>query len=114
MLECVFGWYGDNDLGERLIGLILSGGKTATACPIYDPPEAAVGERMAILDKAGRQRAVIRITRQEIRKWRDFDADLAGRIGMSLEELGHALPAANSRELSPDEELRVTYFQLVP
>ena len=47
-----FGWFGDNDLGERLIQAVLQGKKSATACPAYDPEDADLkkGDVLQIVD----------------------------------------------------------------
>ena len=53
-----FGWEGDGGAGERLIGQILRGEKTATACPkiLYSSQDmvalqASVGRLLTIVDK---------------------------------------------------------------
>jgi len=108
-----FGWYGDDGVGEKLIQLILSGGKTATTCPSYDPIEAEVGETLKLVDKTGKTRGIIRITGREHRRWSEFDETVAGKLGLPLEELRDAAAKANSRQMRADEEMRVTYFELL-
>lgn len=109
-----FGWYGDNGLGEALLQAILSGRKSASACPAYDPVEAREGETLRLVDKEGRTRGLVRVTRIETVRWGDFDEDLARKLGMTLEEARRTTAFANSRELRPDEEMRITHFALVP
>jgi uncharacterized protein YhfF len=62
-----FGWEGDGGAGERLIGQILRGEKTATACPkIFYKPEdlealrASVDRLLTVIDKSGQPRGTIR------------------------------------------------------
>lgn len=64
----VFGWPGDNGIGERLIGQILRGEKTAT-CSLkesYQPEEleqllATRGRFVTVVDQTGAPRCNIRI-----------------------------------------------------
>ncbi|WP_423802950.1 hypothetical protein [Paenibacillus dendrobii] len=64
----VFGWEGDNELGEMLIGQILRGEKTATCAPkeeyseeelhaTYEP----VGQIVTVYDKQGTARCNVRL-----------------------------------------------------
>lgn len=108
-----FGWHGDSGLGDHLLEAILTGRKTATACPSYDPKDGDEGEVLALVDKAGEVRGRIRITRIEHRSLGSFDAALAERLGAPLAELHRMLTFANSREIGPGEEMRVTYFELL-
>lgn len=108
-----FGWYGDNGLGEALIEKILSGEKTASMCPAYDPEEAAVGETLRIVDKADKTRAKIRILRIENRRFEDVGDDLAGILGADLDTILRITSFANSRPMSPDEEMRIVHFELI-
>ncbi|TBR21592.1 ASCH domain-containing protein [bacterium] len=108
------GWYGDDGLGERLIQAVLEGRKTATAAPSYDPEEGAEGELLALVDKGGKRRGTLRITRVELRRFSDFDEPLAARLGAPLADIKAMTSFANSRPIGPDEEMRVTYFELVP
>lgn len=110
-----FGWYGDNDLGEYLIQQILTGRKTASVCPSYDPQDAdlVVGEKMYLTDKRDNVRGVLLVTVIENRPLKDVDEALAASIGTTLDELRQALSFANGREMKLDEELRVTYFKLL-
>ncbi|MBI4347082.1 MAG: hypothetical protein HY553_09525 [Elusimicrobia bacterium] len=111
-----FGWYGDNNLGEFLIGQILRGEKTASVCPAYDPQDADLveGEKMLLTDKHNNPRGVLLVTRIENVALKDVDDALAGRIGTTLQELREALSFANGREMKLEEELRVTHFKLLP
>jgi len=113
MRDFRFGWYGDQQVGEELIRRILDGKKTATACPSYDPEEGKEGESLALIDKSGTRRGTIKITKVELRRWEDFDEEVANRLGMTLEEVRSATAFANSREMRPEEEMRITYFELV-
>lgn len=108
-----FGWYGDNGLGEALIVKILSGEKTASMCPAYDPEEAAAGETLHIIDKSGKTRAKIRVLRIENRKFGDVDDDLAGILGADLDTIRRISSFANSRPIASDEEMRVVHFELI-
>ena len=84
-----FGWFGDGGLGEKLIQKIVSGQKTATSCPSYDPDDADLraGDLLELTDKHGRVRAQLTVTQVELR--------------------------ATGRELRSDEEMRVVYFRLL-
>lgn len=108
-----FGWWGDGGLGEVLLKNILSGSKTATTCPAYDPEETAVGEVLRLVDKTGKTRGSIRITRVELRRWNEFDEDLAAKIGSDLNEVRRMAAFANSRPIGQEEEMRVTHFELL-
>ena len=64
-----FGWPGDGGLGERLIGEVLDGEKTATCCPRsdYDEDElaeviASEGEILDVIDADGNIRCRVRMT----------------------------------------------------
>lgn len=110
-----FGWFGDGGLGERLIQAILSGRKTATSCPSYDPDDAdlKVGDKLELTDKHGRVRGILVVTHVELRSFGSFDEALAAKEGTTLQELVEATKFANGRELRADEEMRVIHFQLV-
>jgi uncharacterized protein YhfF/RimJ/RimL family protein N-acetyltransferase len=65
----LFGWDGDNGMGERLIAQIIEGTKTSTAGPLslYTQAELAdlrqsVGTPVTVTDKDGNPRCNIRIT----------------------------------------------------
>lgn len=109
-----FGWFGDGGLGERLIQAIVSGQKTATSCPAYDPEDADVsaGNRLELTDKHGKVRAVLIATLVELRPLGSFDEALARQEGSSLQQLKESLRFANGRELGPEEEMRVIHFKL--
>jgi uncharacterized protein YhfF len=109
-----FGWFGDGNLGERLIQKILSGEKSATSCPAYDPEDAdlKVGDRLQLTDKHGKSRGILVVTGAEIRRFGDFDEELARKEGTTLKELQTATQFANGREVPPDEDMRIIYFAL--
>jgi len=108
------GWYGDDGLGERLIQAVLTGRKTATAAPSYDPEEGAEGELLSLVDKGGKVRGTLRIVKVELRPFSGFDEALAAKLGAPLADIKAMTPFANSRPIGPDEEMRVTHFELVP
>ena len=110
-----FGWFGDGGLGERLIQAILAGRKTATSCPSYDPEDAdlKVGDTLRLTDKHGQPRGTLVVTEIELRSFGKFDEPLAAREGTSLAELVDSTKFANGREMRPDEEMRIIYFQVV-
>ncbi len=114
MKKFKYGWFGDGGLGERMIQAILEGHKTATACPAYDPEDAGleVGDALELVDKHGRARATLLVREIELRPYGSFDEALAAREGTGLEELRERLDFANGREIRPDEEMRVVYFEL--
>lgn len=110
------GWFGDGGLGEKLISAILSGRKSATACPVYDPEDAALktGDKLRLTDKHGRSRGLLRVTAVEVRLLSAFDEALALRAGSaSMAELREKLAFANGRELRPDEEMRIVHFEVI-
>jgi uncharacterized protein YhfF len=109
-----FGWFGDGGLGERLIDKILSGRKTATCCPAYDPEDAdlCVGDLLELTDKHGRPRATLEVVKVELRPFGSFDEALAASEGTTLSELVENARFANGRVLRADEEMRVVYFRV--
>lgn len=109
-----FGWFGDGGLGERLIQKILTGQKTATSCPAYDPEDADLraGDLLELTDKHGRARAILQVSQVELRSFGSFDEALAQAEGTTLHELKEHTRFANGRELRDDEEMRVVYFAL--
>ncbi len=109
-----FGWYGDNGMGEFLLRSILTGKKTASACPVYDPQEAEVGDIASLVDKEGKARGTVRITRVEYRKYSEIDEPLAAQLGQTLEDMRKIAKFANSRPIGEDEQVRITHFELVP
>ncbi|MDD5658037.1 MAG: ASCH domain-containing protein [Elusimicrobia bacterium] len=109
------GWLGDGGIGERLIDGILSGKKTATSCPAYDPEDSGfqIGDRLQLLDKHNRARGTLLVTSIELRPFSQFDDAVARAIGMPLPELKEATRMANGREIPPHEEMRVVHFEVV-
>lgn len=109
------GWFGDQGLGEKIIQLILSGKKTATTRPVYDPwdPDAHVGQRLDLIDKHGYPHGVIELTRIETRPWSQFDEAVAAAEAMTLDEMRERLKFANAHDIRPDEELRIVHFRLI-
>ncbi len=110
------GWFGDGGLGEKMIDAIVSGRKTATACPVYDPEDAEFreGDRLQLTDKHGRPRGLLRIVKIEVRPLSSFDEALAAREGSgTLSELKEKLDFANGRDLPPNEEMRVVHFEMI-
>jgi uncharacterized protein YhfF len=109
-----FGWYGDGGLGERLIQAILTGRKTATACPAYDPEDADLkagdddepSAVVAVLVHEGEFVAV------ELRSFGSFDEALAEKEGVTLAELREKMNFANGRQVRDDEEMRVVHFRV--
>ena len=100
-------------LGHHLIQEILSGRKSATACPSYEEDDVSEGDTVRVVDKEGKLWGKIRITKIEVRRWDDFDDAVARRLGTTLEELQKMTAFANSRQIAPDEDMRITYFELV-
>jgi uncharacterized protein YhfF len=108
-----FGWYGDEGLGEALIQRILTGHKTATSSPAYDPQEADEGDTVKVVDKTGKTRCTIRITKVDTIPWGEIDESVAEALGLTLEEARQAAHFANSRELQGSELVRISYFELL-
>ena len=113
LLAYPVGWYGDSGLGEELILKILAGRKTATLGPAYDPHESKVGERFRLVDKAGRQRAVIRITNVEFLAWEDLSQEHADRLDLTFDQIRTYFEKYLARQFRPDEEIRITSFEVV-
>lgn len=111
--EMRFGWFGDEGLGEALIARILSGHKTATSSPSYDPQEADEGDLVRVVDKNGKARCTVRITKIDTIPWGDIDEGIARALGLTLDECRRAADFANSRKLQGSELVRVSYFELV-
>ncbi|MDX6768294.1 MAG: ASCH domain-containing protein [Elusimicrobiota bacterium] len=110
-----FGWYGDGGLGEKMIQAILSGRKTATACPAYDPEDADLkaGDELELVDKHGNVRGHLVVVAVELRPFSSFDDALAAREGVTLQELKDKLNFANGRQIRDSEEMRVVHFRTV-
>ena len=110
-----FGWYGDGGLGEKMIQSILSGRKTATACPAYDPEDADLkaGDELELVDKHGHVRGHLVVVVVELRPFSSFDEALAAREGVTLAELKEKLNFANGRQIRDSEEMRVVHFRTV-
>ena len=107
------GWFGDEGLGDRLIAAILAGRKTATASPSYDPEEGKPGDLMSLVDKSGKRHGTLRVTHVELRRFGDFDEPLADKLGAALSDIRALTSFANSRPIGPEEEMRVTHFEVV-
>ena len=107
---------GDGGMGERLIGAILSGQKTATSCPLADPEDPAfdVGDQLHLIDKHNNSRGVLVVTRVELRPFGQFDEDIARALGLPLQECKHVAHFANGRELPAEETMRVVHFEVIP
>ena len=110
-----FGWYGDAGMGEKMISAVLSGGKTATACPAYDPEDAALkaGDELQLVDKHGALRAQLVVTAVELRAFVGCDSALAECVGVTLPEFREKMNFANGRKVRDDEQMRVVRFRLV-
>jgi uncharacterized protein YhfF len=108
------GWLGDGGIGERLIEAILNGRKTATSCPASDPEDACfqVGDTLGLFDKHNQQRGTLRVTRIELRRFAQFDDNMARAVGLPLSELREATHFANGREVAPEEQMRVVHFEV--
>ena len=109
-----FGWYGDGGLGEKMIQAILSGRKTATACPAYDPEDSELkaGDKLMLVDKQGNERGRLVVTQVELRDFRTFDEALARKEGVTLAELKEKMDFANGRKIRDEEEMRVVHFRV--
>ncbi|HAZ08237.1 MAG TPA: hypothetical protein DCZ01_06895 [Elusimicrobia bacterium] len=110
-----FGWYGDNGLGERMIQAILTGRKSATACPAYDPEDSALkaGDELQLVDKHGAERGRLVVTLVELRRFDSFDQALADKEGVTLSELKEKINFANGRQIRNDEEMCVVHFRVM-
>jgi len=110
-----FGWYGDGGLGEKMISAIVSGRKTATACPAYDPEDSELKENdeLQLVDKHGNERGRLVVTLVELRSFGTFDEALAKEEGVTLPELKEKMNFANGRSIRDDEEMRVVHFRVV-
>lgn len=108
-----FGWYGDGGLGEKMIQSILSGRKTATACPAYDPEDSDLkpGDELELTDKHGNVRGRLVVVGVELRPFSSFDDALAEAEGITLAELKEKLSFANGRPIRDAEEMRVVRFR---
>lgn len=113
LLAFPVGWYGDDGLGEELILKILAGRKTATLGPAYDPHQLKAGERFRLVDKAGSQRAVIRITNVEFLAWEDLTKEHATKLDLTFDQIRAYFEKYLARRCRPDEEVRVTSFEVV-
>ena len=109
------GWFGDGGFGESLIEAVLTGRKTATICPVYDPEDAElnVGDVLEMTDKHNKARGTLIVTGTEIRPYGRCDESLARCIGTTLQEFWESIKFANGRQIRPEEEMRVVYFKIV-
>ncbi len=109
-----FGWYGDGGLGETMIQAVLSGRKSATCSPAYDPEDADLkaGDELQLVDKHGRERGRLVVVAVELRPYSKLDDALARCEGVTLAELREKLSFANGRDIRGDEEMRVVYFRV--
>jgi hypothetical protein len=88
-------------------------GATRRSAPPFSPVVDDDDDGYCQVDKTGKVRGKIRITHIELRRWADFSDAVAKKIGAPLEEIGRMAAFANSRAIRPDEEMRVTYFELL-
>jgi len=76
-------FFGDSpELGDELLGFVLSGKKTGTATLVVELEKEGekmpeVGDYNIILDGAGSPRAVIRTTKVEVKPFREVDETFA-------------------------------------
>lgn len=111
-----FGWFGDGGHGERMIELIVSGKKTATASLAYEIEDSDLkaGDRLELVDKKGRVHGSVVIVDIQLRKVSTLDEMIAKHCGHeNLAAMLEAARFANARELRPDEDMRVTFFRFV-
>jgi uncharacterized protein YhfF len=74
--------FGDNPaLADELAALVLAGPKRATCWAASDGPLTEVGKRMAMLDGAGRPRAVVETVSLVQKRFPDVDAAFAREEG---------------------------------
>lgn len=98
-----------------MIAAILSGRKTATACPAYDPEDSELkaGDELQLVDKHATERARLVVTLVEVRAFKTFDDALAREEGVTLAELKEKMNFANGRSIREDEEMRVVHFRVL-
>lgn len=70
--------FGDSPaLADELGSLVLAGKKTATCWAASEGPKTRVGQRWAMLDGAGKPRAVLETTELTLRRFHEVDAAFA-------------------------------------
>jgi len=83
-----FGYDGDGGLGDRLVEAVLSGAKTATSSLAVEyqsgEPLPRAGERLPLVDSAGRHRGTVETTRVRVMALSDVGDDVAHDEGESF------------------------------
>ncbi len=113
--------FGDSpELADELLGLVLSGVKTATCGAVRDygetEPMPQVGRRDVVLDGAGRPACVIETTEVTIRRFCDVDDDFAVAEGEGPYEAwrsGHIAYFTRNGGYTPDMALVCERFRLI-
>ncbi|MFY8105457.1 MAG: ASCH domain-containing protein, partial [Elstera sp.] len=113
--------FGDSpELADELLGLVLSGVKTATCGALRDygtvEPMPQVGRRDVVLDGAGRPACVIETTEVTIRRFCDVDDHFAVAEGEGPYEAwrsGHIAYFTRNGGYTPDMELVCERFRLI-
>ncbi len=111
--------FGDTaELAEELAQLVLAGKKTATCFSAAAGPLTRVGERMVMLDGAGRPRAVLETVELTQRRYDEVDAAFAyeeGEDDRTLESWRRAHRNYFTRlgQFSPDMMLYCERFRVV-
>jgi uncharacterized protein YhfF len=76
-----FGYDGDGGLGDRLLAAVVRGEKTATSSLAVEylsgEPLPRVGQRLTLLDHAGRPHGTVETTRVTIIPMHQVDDDVA-------------------------------------
>jgi uncharacterized protein YhfF len=113
--------FGDSpELADELLGLVLSGVKTATCGALRDygtaEPMPQVGRRDVVLDGAGRPACVIETTEVTIQRFCDVDDDFAVAEGEGPYEAwrsGHIAYFTRNGGYTPDMALVCERFRLI-
>jgi uncharacterized protein YhfF len=111
--------FGDGpELADELLGLVITGIKTATCSTEDEPNTSTPGERWIVLDGRGDPRCVIETTEVSYRRFDEVDANFAFEEGEGDRSLDHWRKAhrayfTRQGKFSEDMMLMCERFRLV-
>jgi uncharacterized protein YhfF len=112
------GWPG-TELRDRLVEAVLAGNKTATAGlhgAFEDDPTPEVGDRFALVDAAGAERAIVEVTEVRVLPAAEIDVQFASDEGEgfeSVEDWHVAHERFFERTIEPDTQINAIRFRVV-
>jgi uncharacterized protein YhfF len=112
------GWPG-TELRDRLVEAVLAGDKTATAGlhgAFEDDPAPEAGDRFALVDAAGTERAIVEVTEVRVLPAAEIDLQLARNEGegfASVQDWHAAHERFFERTIEPDTLVDAIRFRVV-